>query len=33
VRELVILVIDLLVTIAKLLRPGGVSAVVAESCC
>src|SRR5438128_11108719 len=30
-RELVILVIDLLVTFAKLLRPGGVRAVAAES--
>jgi hypothetical protein len=30
-RELLILAIDLLVTIAKLLRPGGVQAVAAES--
>jgi hypothetical protein len=31
VREILVLVIHLLVTLAKLLRPGGVRAVAAES--
>jgi hypothetical protein len=30
-RELLILAIDLLVTVAKLLRPGGIRALAAES--